>query len=445
MSSNLPLTRCGLCNSPPFYDQLYHGIELYSEYLGTRAPAWVYHDIYGRRRKHLTDPLQFLGFLYTPNLLNSLEQQLANAEKLALGDQSPNGLGSNQNLRNEPTRPNEKVRMRLALVRREFDYLKALAKVVHLYHAYQTQPDFVSRDRLLDAVDARNAYIDSLFAAPRGNPTPLPGFSFVLFPQLGHDAKHLRLNYDGYQEPFANSVMNWDTKVMRTAPLPGANRLVVKTVTGPISFDSTSWEQAAVADVARLVTFGTDSRSNQKSELKTTVRAMADDRQLHFRIETSLPVTSATDLIEVYLESSARNDAARASANIIYRFSVGPTTDSKQDAANGFNTDPLDPRFGKFDSDWSGEWTYQSKLDAERRRWLALISIPFKTLGGDAPSGGTFWRGNIARMHSNPTNVSQTERLLWSAGPNPKVLDDRNDFGEIAFESGKSPHPVGSK
>ena len=108
-----------------FYDQLYHGIELYSEYLGTRSPAWTYQDIYGRRRKHLTDPLQFLGFLYTPNLLSSLEQQLASAERLAQSDKTATG---------------EKVRMRLAQVRREFDYLKALAKVVHLAHAYQIQP-----------------------------------------------------------------------------------------------------------------------------------------------------------------------------------------------------------------------------------------------------------------------------------------------------------------
>ena len=60
-----------------FYDQLYHGIELYSEYLGTRSPAWVYVNIYGQRRKHLTDPFQFLGFIYTPNLMTSLETQLS--------------------------------------------------------------------------------------------------------------------------------------------------------------------------------------------------------------------------------------------------------------------------------------------------------------------------------------------------------------------------------
>lgn len=183
-----------------FYDQLYHGIELYSEFIGTRSPAWTYQNIYGQQRKFLTDPFQFLGFLYTPNLLASLETQLAQAEKSAETD---------------------KVRARLSLVRREFDYLKALAKVVHLHHAFQIQPDLASRDRLLYAIDVRNELVDSLFDAKGANPKPTSTWSFVMFPPLGHDAKHLRLAYDGYQEPYSKTPLNWDTKAMRLAPLPG--------------------------------------------------------------------------------------------------------------------------------------------------------------------------------------------------------------------------------
>ncbi len=411
-----------------FYDQLYHGIELYSEYLGTRSPAWTYQDIYGRRRKHLTDPLQFLGFLYTPNLLSSLEQQLASAERLAQSDKTATG---------------EKVRMRLAQVRREFDYLKALAKVVHLAHAYQIQPDLASRDRLLDAIDSRNAFIDSMFSGPRGGPTQLPGFSFVLFPQLGHDAKHLRLSYDGYQEPFANSVMNWDTKLMRSAPLPGAKRMLVKPASGPITWDAAQWEKADPAEVSSLLQSGPSSVANAGSikASKTTARAIADNEQLHIRIETATE-SEATDLIELYLETGSHGDSASsadkaatkptAASNIIYRFTVGPQPNSKQDAANGFNTDPLDPRFGHFDSDWNGEWKYQSQVDAATKRWVAMVSIPFKTLGVTASPSGTFWRGNIARVRGTG---SQLERALWSAGPSAKVVDDRNDFGEIVFEA----------
>lgn len=181
-----------------FYDRLYHGIELYSEYLGTRSPAWAYRDLYGQPRKYLTDPFQLIGFLYTPSLLASLDEDLTRAENAA---------------------PSDKVRARLALVRREFNYVKSLARVVHLYQAFQMQPDLALRSRLLDAIDARNAEIASYYDAA-GNPRPLPGWSFVMFPPPGHDANHLRLAYDGYQEPYKDTPVNWDTQAMREAPLP---------------------------------------------------------------------------------------------------------------------------------------------------------------------------------------------------------------------------------
>ncbi len=393
-----------------FYSQLYHGIELYSNYLGTRDPAWTYHDIYGKRRKHLTDPLQFLGFLYSPNLLQALERDLVGAEKLAESD---------------------KIKQRLAVVRREFDYLKALIKVVHLYHAYQTQPDLALRDRLLDAIDARNAYIDSMFAAPRNGPTPLAGFSFVMFPQLGHDAKHLRLAHDGYQEPFANSVMNWDRKAMRSAPLPGAKRLTVKFVAGSIAGDAPFWEQAAAADVATPVpsanalnaTEGAKSASTPSST--AVARAISNDSHLFVRVEAPAPTSDSRDSIEVLLAPVGGKD-------VIYRFSVSPQPDSKQDAANGFNSDPLDPRYGKFDPDWNGEWQYESRIDSKSQRWFAVLAIPFKTLGVERPNAGSFWRGNISHTRSAPT---RTDRVLWSATSSTKILDDRNDFGELVFEA----------
>ncbi len=381
-----------------FYGQLNHGIELYANYLGTRDPAWAYQDIYGRRRKHLTDPLQFLGFLYSPSLLQALERDLAAAEKLA---------------------DSEKVKQRLALVRREFDYLQALIKVVHLYHAFQTQPDLASRERVLNAVDARNAYIDSLFTAPRNGPTPLAGFSFVPFPQLGHDAKHLRLAHDGYQEPFANSVMNWDTKAMRSAPLPGAKRLTVKLTSGAVAAESPLWQQA----VAESLRDSTSSRG--ATALQASVRMASNDSHLFVRVESPAPTSDSRDSIDVLLAPIGGKD-------IVYRFTVGPQADSKQDAANGFNSDPLDPRYGKFDPDWNGEWQYESRIDAKSQRWTALLAIPFKTLGTERPTAGSFWRGNISHTRSTP---ERTDRSLWSASSSTKTLDDRNDFGELVFEA----------
>ena len=101
------------------------------------------------------------------------------------------------------------MRARLGLVRTEFEYLKHLAKVVHLYHAYQIAPGRPALERLLDAIDARNAFIASLYE-PAYRKRQLATWGFVLFPPPGHDANHLRLAYDRYQEPYSKTPLNWD-------------------------------------------------------------------------------------------------------------------------------------------------------------------------------------------------------------------------------------------
>lgn len=181
-----------------FYDQLYDAITLYSDQIGTRCQTWTYQPIEGRPRKTVRDPFRLIAFLYTPSLLAALDADLGRAEKAADCD---------------------KVKTRLALVRTEFEYVRHLARVVHLEHAYQVQPDTGSRDRLLDAIDARNAFIASLYGKPAAA-AQSGGWSHVLFPFAGHDANHLRLAYDGYQEPYAGTCLNWDTAAVRRLPLP---------------------------------------------------------------------------------------------------------------------------------------------------------------------------------------------------------------------------------
>jgi hypothetical protein len=360
-----------------FYDQLYHSIELYSIHLGTRSPAWTYHDIYGKRRKHLSDPFQLISFLYPPKLLADLERHLARAEELANTD---------------------KIKARTALVRREFDYVVHLARVVHLYHAFEIQADFISRERLLDAIDARNAEIDSYYDE-RERSVPVAGdWAFVMFPPGGHNAAHLRLFYDRYQEPFADTCLNWDTEKMRAAPLPGAQRMAV-----------TKSEQDEEKNVAK--------EFSDEGPV-TRVRASYDNEAVMFRIECA--DAGEKESLAVFLTPVPSSDKS-------YRFSFGPDGEkSKADAASGFITDAMDPRHGQFDPDWSGEWTVETKTDSASDSWSAVVRIPFQTLGVEAPKAGAFWRGNIGR-------VAAGSQSTWSKGAGSSRIDDRNSFGELVF------------
>jgi len=393
-----------------FYEQLYNGIELYSQHLATRAPAWTYTDMYGRRRKLLSDPFQLLGFLYTPNLLGALETQLARAEKAAAAD---------------------KIKVRLALVRREFNYVRSLARVVHLYQAYQIQPDIASRDRLLDAIDARNAEIDAYYGARR-RVKPVGGWAFVMFPPGGHCATHLRLGYDRYQEPFADTPLNWDTEAMRQAPLPDAKRLTVSPARGAVTLAAPQWDDATACELGALPRHAAPTR-------KTALRALHDEAGVYLRVESELPaalmksdaVVPDGDLGQQ--ESLAIYLAPSSGSEVCYRFMVGRRADAKSDAASGFITDAMDPRHGRFDPDWSGEWTYETRLEPGKNRWLALLGIPFKTLGVEQPAAGTFWRGNVGRTHvAGPGRI---ERSAWSAAAGGGAVDDRNAFGEFVFDA----------
>ncbi|WP_197442541.1 DUF4838 domain-containing protein [Lignipirellula cremea] len=391
-----------------FYGQLYHGIELYSEYLATRSPAWTYHNIYGQRRKHLSDPFQLLGFLYPPGLLASLEKQLGQAEQIA---------------------DTEKVRQRLAVVRREFDYLQALARVVHLHHAYQIQPDRVSRDRLLDAIDDRNALVEALFSGPRGGAKVSDGWTFPLFPPLGHNADHLRLAHDGYQEPYANTALNWDTQAMRAAPLPGANRMTASLVADAASQAAALWEPIAATPVGQRLrewrSRPIDETDASAAAVPATVRMAADATRLAIRVEIAgTEKASPDDRIDLYL-------APPGGKEITYQFTLRRQEDSRQEAARGFNSDPLDPRFGRFDPDWNGDWTAASQQSDNKQSWTADLSIPWKTLGVEQPTDGAFWRGNVVVTRGDA--AGKPERWLWSASGSTRIVDDVNDFGEIVF------------
>lgn len=395
-----------------FYDQLYHAIALYSDHIGTRCDVWTYQPTAGegRPRKTVQDPFQLIAFLYPPTLLTALDADLAQAEKLARAD---------------------KVKTRLALVRTEFEYVRHFARVVHLYQAYLVRPDAGARDRLLDALDARNAFIASLFDQ-RGNGVARGNWSHVLFPFPGHDAKHLRLAYDGYQEPYANTCFNWDTTVMRNAPPLGPKRLQVGKAQGPVSLDSPQWRQTAIHELTFIPPL-------KRLPRKSSLQLLYDATNLYLRGECELEPDHAAEFPRWDRDRVLTNQEAlelyfqpQSSREIFYRLAIGANAESKYDAASGFIADPIDPRFGKDDPTWNGEWRAESHVDAREHRWSALITIPFKTFGVEPPVAGVSWRANFARYHHLPRE--QIDRSLWSSSYGNTSIEDRGVLGEVVFE-----------
>jgi hypothetical protein len=427
-----------------FYDRLYHAITLYSDHIGTRCDVWTYQPIEGRRRKTVTDPFRLISFLYPPRLLAALDADLSQAEQLA-------NTG--------------KVKTRLALVRTEFEYLRHLARVVHLYHAYEIQPDAASRDRLLDAIDARNTFIASLYgergrpvaggaANAPGRPTearnlptrpggvrdvhsvelkrPTSDWSHVLFPFAGHDANHLRLAYDRYQEPYANTCLNWDTRVVRAAPTPGPKRLTVAQAKAPVTLEAPQWQQITAHELTLVPPLYALPR-------KTILRLLYDSANLYVRAECELEPDSPTEFpvfprdrllanqesLDLYLAPQPRSD-------VCYRVMAGANAESKYDAASGFITHAMDPRYGKDDPAWNGDWRSVTRVDRQSHRWHALVTIPFKSLATESPTAGTTWRGNFARNHQLPRG--KIDRAIWSSTITSNSMDDRSLFGEIVFQ-----------
>ncbi len=389
-----------------FYDELYHAIALYSDHLGTRDDVWTYKPLPTdtRGRKTVQDPFQLVAFLYTPRTLAALEGHLAQSEKLA---RTP------------------KIKSRLALVRAEFDWVKHFARVVHLHQAWQLMPDADSMNRLLDAIDARDAFIATLYA--KGHQKE---WNHVLFPFPGHDEKHLRLAHDGYQEPYAATCFNWDTKAMRSAPPAGLKKLRVAKTTAKLTLDSPEWQNAVAHDLTLIPPLHTLPR-------KTTFRLLYDEKAIHLRAEAELGdaatfpafnrdrLLTNQEALDVYL-------APQPGQPLFYRLTQGVNAASKYDALNGCITDVMDPRHGKDDPTWNGDWSSETRVDAAHKRWYAHLVIPFATLGVEAPAPGITWRANFGRNHALPRET--VDRAIWSSALTSTSMDDTGVMGEITFD-----------
>jgi hypothetical protein len=306
----------------------------------------------------------------------------------------------------------------------EFLPMKAMTVPSDLY-VQKTPLLRVNTSHPAGGIDARNAFNASLFVKSHQKE-----WNQVLFPFPGHNAQHLQLAHDGYQEPYANTCFNWDTKAMRNAPSIGPKKLTVTRTAAKLTLDSPEWNDVTSHELTLIPPLYALPR-------KTTMRLLYDTQALHIRADAELG--DDTQFAAHNLDRELMNEEAldvclapNPSQPLIYHMTQGPNAESKYDALNVRINDLIDPRFGKDDPTWNGDWKSATRIDAATKRWHVHLVIPFAMLVVDTPAKGIRWKANFGRSHLLPRAI--IDRAIWSSALSSMAISDVSTMGEIVFE-----------
>jgi len=354
------------------------------------------------------DPLFALGTLYTPDIVNALEEDLGIAEKAAVLPE---------------------VKRRLDIVRYEFDFLKHLALVIHAYRNHQAMNDAHSLNQLLDAVDARNAFVAKVVNGDDKYPKKKnPAYLYLDVTGVKYAGRYLD------RAPF-----NWDIAKLRTNPAQLSQQtksLEIAKVSAPLTLDSPLWKSAEEHAL------GPVEASAPSLQAQTTFRVLCDDSHLYVRVSGEQPaarmkfVARGRDA-ELWLqESIIVNVSPFADRSRYFYFAYEPEPTSFNDAEHGFITDFLHPRYGWNDESWNGNWTFETKLLPYKNRWESMAVIPFETLRVTAPKKGDMWYLNVGRVHFIDTadKKEQRENSVWTGKLNPSRIPGDASFGKATFK-----------
>ena len=406
-----------------FFNELHHTLEVYADVFGVDNGSFQrYMRIDGRSVRYLTwqTKLRLIGFLYPPDTLDLLDRHLAQAERTP-------GL-------------TEKNRLRLALARREFDYLNSTARVVHMYQAYQTQPDRRMLDLLLTEMEAREKMILSWYDTTREYrpgvylQKPISDHWRMYVGSGGHYNTHLLANGGSYLSqpvpPFT-----WDIAKMRSAALLETKQLVARKTATPLDLRRASWERIPAERLGPL------SLGSPEPRWATDVQVAYDATALYIRFEGQLPDgwSRPGEMQRDHPEIVSRESfgvvlAPDNNPSRYFRLAGGVDAAARYDARHGFVEDSIDPRFQQDDPTWDPAWKYECEVAADGKSWSGLMTVPFQALDAPVPTGGTEWRINFGRVHQ-PDGSLPREQALWSSNPGTTSIGDPKSFGRLVFET----------
>lgn len=365
---------------------------------------------YGAKSVIPENPRVLLGYIYSPDLLDSMEKSLSRAEKLAGSD---------------------KIRKRLELVRLEFDYAKNLGQILHLYDAYLISPDKDAFERVAQKVEERQRMIASYYD-DKGKMKTLPaGWDGMVF--RGNIEKAM-LDVNGKSRAEIGAPLTWNIKLMREKEtLPGSKRSslpVPRSAGGDpgLELEAGDWKASEWHSLSGI----------QLGPITwpTRFKVLYDDRNLYFGVESNLPPqreylprgrdggATSQDCLEFFLAPTDNRE-------LYYHMMCNFVQNSYYDAIRGMIDDPLHPLFNKEDRNWNGDWSYRVQRENDLCR--TLVTIPFATLNATTPVPGDTWYLNVGR-ETFPDKRGKPELALWAPNPETITFLEPEIFGSAVFQ-----------
>lgn len=394
-----------------FFNALYRQLDIYT-CLDNDLKKYYFLSCEGKGPFYFRNAIDVISYVFPPQLINEMEKKLNQA-------------------RTEAKNPG--VKARIKNITKEFNYLKNLSFICNAYKAYLFNPRPELLMPLLDAIEARNAMIDSYYDK-EGKMIVDEGF----FEFFGNAPKQVLMQNNDMipvREP-----LNWNVKSMRnksSAPKPEVKPYLVRKITAPLKADG-KLDESFYKDLAKekLVELNMN-----KLDAQTSFAVLYDDKNIYFVFECDLPENSKIDIppkgtdgkcwedecVEIFLDPIGTKQK-------YCHFIFNPVPNSSFDSRLGFIQDPLNPDFNKEDASWNGKWEYAAFIDRQNKKWTAEVKIPFETLGVEAPAKGKTWALNIGREHySTATGKTNQELSVWSPS-NSGAFSETEAFRTIIFE-----------
>ena len=371
-----------------FFDLLHERVALK---LDDETTDWNDSDLLAGAKNLKQKNMKLLVLRYPQSIISQLENSLNSAENIA---------------------ENSKVKLRLKLVRTEFDYLKVTASLCELFISYTQTPSFELLKQLSNSITARNDFIKALPKYSNGKIENQDGFTlFGTVPEK-------TLNEGGRLSGLLTGPFKWNFDYyIKHQIVPGARQIKApfcnETITVDGKPDEMIWKQGAAQQLIRLY------MDKNKTIIDSKIKVTYDNDAYYVLAEYQQvnPDDLKNDWLYVFIGSQKDK-----SNSYMFTCRLQNTTPSCYKCSPGTGQDNTD-EYNYVSS--SGNMATAKNEDTNT--YFIEIRIPFSALGAK-PANGDIWYGNFMRR-------KEMENLIWE--PNIFHFSWRDRYqamGKIIFE-----------